>query len=145
MAERPHEEPSNDETPEYRARREMQEDVRKAVLSIDPDQRIPDLIDGFKARVAQVEIGVVTEYNPRSYDNDSMFTDPQLKELYEALDEQYRNAVRALADLYKVEREIDKRFETLRSADINALEAAQRMVEDEGFSPGDIISPSDPS
>lgn len=141
MIERPSENPESKETPEEAAHREMLEDVRRAVDVIDPSHRYPDTVDNFSARVMEVEMGVVTEYDPLSYDNDNVYKDTELQVLHQQLDVRYRRAVRALANLYKVDRAIGRRHEELRQADIRAIGAALRMVDDEDFSPDDIISP----
>jgi len=115
------------------------EDLNAATRQIDPNHWVGDSISAYRARTQEIEMGITTEYDPISYDNDSTYSDPELLELQQQLEQKYDAAIIAVADLHKTIRDIRERQDYLRSVDINAQIAAQKILKESDVTIKDLF------
>ncbi len=123
--------------------RHENEDIQAALLRIDPNGWIIDRINSHNANTQLVEFGVTTDYNPLSYENDSVYKDSEMAERVRDLAERYDAAVIAVAALYGADRSVKERFEELHSADLRAQHVARKLLDLEDVTVQDILSSQD--
>ena len=126
----------HDEDPEHL---ERVEDLNVAARQIDPNNWISESISDYRERAQELGMGVKTEYDMRSYDNDAVYKDPELVDLQHDLEQKFDAAILAVADLQKAHRATQERRDALHRLDMRAQAAARKILDADEVTVEDIF------